>query len=39
MTQRVKADQRQLDWRGLEGIWIEHPAGNQPLFASVSDQT
>src|SRR5271165_3629641 len=39
MAQGIKADQRQSSGGGLKGVRIEHPAGNKPLFASVSDQT
>ena len=39
MAQGFKADQRKLDGRGLKGVRVEHPPGNQPFFACFSDQT
>jgi len=39
MAQRIKADQRPARGSGLKRSRVKHPAGNQPLFASVSDQT
>ena len=35
--QRVKTDQRKVNWIGIKGISAEHPFRNQPLFTTLGD--